>query len=122
MTIQLDNGVLPAFNAGTRLSGGDHYPGVEQISFSQIANGAETTVSSSAVQIIAADPTRIVLEIENRGAWPLRYGAGSVTATTGRTLAAGERVALAGSSCPVNAVYAIRVTSDTTAWAGGTTR
>lgn len=82
---------------------------VEVVSVADLNNGAQTNVSTSAVQLIAADAARVGLIVQNVGTTgSCRVGAASVTATTGTRLDPGDWVAFDGSSTPTNAVYAIR--------------
>lgn len=73
-----------------------------------ITNGAETAVSSVAVQIVASGVGRKGLFIQNNGTGDVRIGATGVTATTGIKLIPGDSIILTGGATPVNAVFAIR--------------
>lgn len=74
-----------------------------------MANGAQTAVSSTAVEVLAANATRKAAIIQNVGDEPVRVGATGVTATTGWvSLAAGAVFVLQQPYCPSVAVFAIR--------------
>ena len=87
---------------------------VEQMGMGTLANGAQTTVSSSAVQVIASNSNRVALMIQNVGAYPCRVGVSGVTATTGLRLDAGMALAIDGSACPTGAIFCIRDGSNDT--------
>lgn len=121
--VTVDNGALTDFTVAARDSGGVYFHRHELVSFASIAAGVQTTVSSSAVQIIAADSTRVGLIVQNVGSVACRVGPSGVTATTGVKVDAGQTLALDGPSTPTNAVYAIRDgASDTTVLTQGITR
>ncbi len=75
-----------------------------------LANGAETTVNSTAggVQLIAANAARKGLVIQNTGSNNIRVGVSGVTNTTGLRLTAGASVVWSGEGTPTNAIFAIR--------------
>lgn len=78
-------------------------------------NGSETSVSSSAVEVLAGNRERKKLVVQNTGADSCRIGSSGVGATSGFRLPAGERVTFDAPFCPVSAIYAIRDgSSDTT--------
>lgn len=70
-------------------------------------NGVETSVGTSATQIVAATAGRRKLIVQNNGAAAVRVGTTGVTATTGLRLAAGGSVVFDAPHCPTNAIYAI---------------
>lgn len=88
---------------------------------SALSNGTETAVSSSAVQVIAANLNRRKLILQNTGLNNVRIGASGVTATTGMRLGPGLGVIFEAASdmsdCPTNAIFAIRETADSTVFA-----
>ena len=93
-------------------------PTTQAVSFSggTLANGAQTAVSSTAVQILAANANRKGLVIQNVGAANMRVGITGVTATTGLKLEPGQT--WEPPAAPTNAIFAIRDGStDTTALA-----
>lgn len=74
-----------------------------------LANGAETAVAGSAVQVIAANVARKKLILQNVGLGNARLGITGVTATTGFQLLANGGVAVFDQPhCPTNAIFAIR--------------
>lgn len=81
-----------------------------------LENGTETAVSSSAVQILAANGDRSSVIIQNVGANNVRVGKTGVTATTGIRLEPGQTLVF-DSPVPVNAIYAIRESADSTVFA-----
>ena len=83
-----------------------------------LANGVQTTVSSVAVQILAANASRKKLIIQNVGIMPMRVGVSGVTATTGMRLSSDGSVLFEMPHCPTQAIFAIRDGAvDTTALA-----
>jgi hypothetical protein len=79
--------------------------------------GTQTTVSSVAVQIIAANANRRVLIVQNVGLNALRFGGAGVTAATGLLLSSGQTMAFTMPDTPTGAVWAIRsIAADTTAF------
>jgi hypothetical protein len=79
--------------------------------------GTQTTVSSVAVQIIAANANRRVLIVQNVGLNALRFGGAGVTAATGLLLSSGQTMAFTMPDTPTGAVWAIRsLAADTTAF------
>lgn len=70
--------------------------------------GAQTTVSSTAVSVLAANPARRSCFIQNVGANNIRVGDSTVTATTGLRVTAGSTLIFEMPDCPSNAIYAIR--------------
>ena len=70
-------------------------------------NGAETSVGTSATQIVTATAGRRKLIVQNNGSTPVRIGASGVAATTGFRLVAGGSVVFDMPHCPTNAIYAI---------------
>lgn len=78
-------------------------------------NGTQTAVSTSAVQILAANTSRKSAIIQNVGAAAVRIGLTGVTATTGWvSIAAGGFFVLQQPYCPTAAIFAIRETADST--------
>ena len=77
-----------------------------------LGNGAETAVSSTAVEVLAAAATRKKAIIQNTGVAAVRIGASGVTSTTGLRLAAGDTVVFQMPDCPTNAIFAIRETAN----------
>lgn len=73
-----------------------------------LQNGAQTAVSSSAVQVLAANASRRKAVIQNVGLNPVRIGTTGVTATSGLRLAAGDVITFRNPDCPTNAIFAIR--------------
>lgn len=73
-----------------------------------LQNGAETAVAAAAIQVIAANPSRKVLVLQNVGPAIVRVGASGVTATTGLRIASGGERIFTMPFCPTNAIYAIR--------------
>ena len=73
-----------------------------------LSNIAAVTVSSTALIVAPANPTRRKLIVCQTSANPVRIGALGVLATTGIRLAQGERVIFEGVDCPTDAIYAIR--------------
>lgn len=78
-----------------------------------INNGAETSVSSSAVEVLAANANRKKAVIQNTGLGNVRVGVNGVTATTGMRLVPNGHVILESTQ----AIYAIRETVDSTVFA-----
>lgn len=106
--VAVDNGTLADFTVATTDSSSVHYPKMLLVSLASLNAGAQTAVSSSAVQVIAAGTTRRLLILQNVGAGACRIGPSGVTATTGVKLSAGAEIIFDGSAVPTNAVYAIR--------------
>lgn len=77
-------------------------------STSSLANGAETAVSSSAVQVLAANASRKFAVIQNTGVANVRIGITGVTATTGLALVPDGSLVLEMPYCATNAIFAIR--------------
>lgn len=71
-------------------------------------NGAETAVSSVAIQILAANASRKGALFQNTGANNIRVGAAGVAATTGVRLVAGAILIFSAPFDPTSAVFAIR--------------
>lgn len=84
-----------------------------------LANGTQTTVGSSAVQVLAANTNRVAATIQNVGATNMRVGITGVSATTGYLVLASGGTFKTSSK---QAIFAIRDgSSDTTAFAAETT-
>ncbi len=81
---------------------------------SSLANGAYVSVTSSATQILAANANRKSATIKNTGLTTACIGVTGVTTSTGFPLAAGETMVLNAPHVPTNAIFAIRLTTDTT--------
>lgn len=75
---------------------------------SQLFNRSAVTVSSVAILVLPANPTRKWACISQTSANPVRIGAAGVLATTGIRLAQGGTLVLEGANCPTDAIYAIR--------------
>lgn len=75
-----------------------------------LANGAETSVTTTATQVVAANAARKKLIVQNNGSGPVRVGTTGVTATTGLRLAAAGVLVFDMPNCPTNAIYAISET------------
>lgn len=71
-------------------------------------NGAETAVTGSAVQVLAANANREKLIVQNTGVANVRVGTTGVTTTTGFRLTVGATVIFDEPNCPTNAIFAIR--------------
>jgi len=69
-------------------------------------SGADVTVSTTAVSLIAVNPARVSLILSNVSANGCRVGAASVTATTGLKLAGNTQLVL--NPAPTTQVFAIR--------------
>lgn len=76
-----------------------------------LTNGAETAVSSSAVQILASLAGRKMVIVQNTGNANIRVGVSGVTAATGIRLAPSGTVTFSGADVPTQAIFAIRETS-----------
>lgn len=76
--------------------------------FGTIANGAETTVSSTAVQILASNASRKKYVIQNTGTANIRVGITGVTATTGARVVPNGSLLFEMPNCPTQAIFAIR--------------
>lgn len=86
------------------------------------ANGAQTAVAGSAVQILAANANRKKAIIQNLGVANMIVGITGVTATTGTRVAPGATLILEMPYCETNAIFAIREGAiSTTAFAQETT-
>lgn len=72
-----------------------------------LTNGAETSVTTSATQLVAATAGRKKLIVQNNGATAVRIGTTGVTATTGLRLTAGGSVVFDMPNCPTNVIFAI---------------
>lgn len=71
-------------------------------------NGAETTVGTTAVQILAANTSRKILVVQNVGGKRVRVGTTGVTNITGIHLFKdGGALILDSPHCPTNAIFAI---------------
>lgn len=73
-----------------------------------LANGTETAVAGTAVQVIAANSGRDKLIIQNTGLANVRVGTTGVTITTGMRLTPGSMIIFDSPNCPTNAIFAIR--------------
>lgn len=83
-----------------------------------ITNGAETAVSSTAVQILASNVNRKKYIIQNTGTANIRVGTTGVTATTGARVVPNGTLLFEMPNCPTQAIFAIREnTTDSIAFA-----
>lgn len=73
-----------------------------------LANGAETAVAGSAVQIVASNSSRKILIVQNTGVANVRVGVTGVTATTGFRLTPGSMFIFEMPFCPQAAIFSIR--------------
>lgn len=73
-----------------------------------LANGAETAVAGSAVQIAASNASRKILIVQNTGVANVRVGITGVTITTGLRLTPGDLFIFEMPFCPQAAIFAIR--------------
>lgn len=73
-----------------------------------LANGAETAVAGSAVQVLASNSSRKTAIIQNTGLANVRIGISGVTATTGMRIAPGDMILFDMPFCPTGAIFAIR--------------
>jgi hypothetical protein len=76
-----------------------------------LRNIADVTVSTAAVIIVPANPSRTRVIISQSSANPVRVGVLGVLATSGVRLAQGSILILetnGGTPCPTEAIYAIR--------------
>lgn len=73
-----------------------------------LANGAETAVAGSAIQVVAANASRKILLIQNTGVANVRIGITGVTATTGARLEPGKGFIFEMPYCTQQAIFAIR--------------
>lgn len=73
-----------------------------------ITNGAETAVSSTAVQILASNASRKKYLIQNTGTANIRVGTTGVTATTGARIVPNGSLLFEMPNCPTQAIFAIR--------------
>lgn len=73
-----------------------------------LANGAQTTVSSAAVSVLAANANRKTAIIQNVGNQTVRVGVAGVTATTGIQLTAGATLILGPPYIVTSQIFAIR--------------
>lgn len=85
--------------------------------FGTLFNGVETAVSSTAVSVVAANPVRKKLIIQNTGANTVRIGVSGVTATTGFRITPGGSFVFDMPHCPTSQIFAIRETADSTVFA-----
>lgn len=72
-----------------------------------LAAGAETAVSSTAVQVLAAGTYKGIV-LQNTGSANVRVGVSGVTTTTGLRLIPGASVTYSDTAIPSNAIFAIR--------------
>ena len=72
-----------------------------------LANGAETTVAGTAVEVLAAGARKGII-IQNVGAANVRIGTTGVTASTGTRLIPGGVFTVTGPETPTNSIQAIR--------------
>jgi hypothetical protein len=82
-----------------------------------LANGAQTAVGAAAVEILAANANRKAAIVQNVGNQPMRVGIAGVTAVTGIQLVAGATLIFDAPYIVIGAIFAIRETADTTAFA-----
>lgn len=75
---------------------------------SSLSNGTQTTVSSSAVQILASNANRKWAVIQNVGVSNIRVGITGVTATTGILVVPNGNITFQMPNIPTNAIFAIR--------------
>lgn len=73
-----------------------------------ITNGAETAVSSTAVQILASNASRKKYLIQNTGTANIRVGTTGVTATTGARIVPNGSLLFEMPNCPTQTIFAIR--------------
>jgi hypothetical protein len=75
-----------------------------------LANPAAVTVSTTPIQVAAANPKRKWLIVQQTSANPVRVGGASVTATTGISLAQRGFVTFGDGKmeCPTEAIFAVR--------------
>lgn len=73
-----------------------------------LANGAETSVAGSAVQVAAANASRKILFVQNTGVANVRVGVTGVTATTGLRVTPGSMLIFEMPYCPQAAIFSIR--------------
>lgn len=73
-----------------------------------LANGAETAVAGSAVQVAASNASRKILIVQNTGVANVRVGITGVTATTGLRLTPGSMFIFEMPYCPQAAIFSIR--------------
>lgn len=73
-----------------------------------LANGAQTSVSSSAVSVLASNANRKTAIIQNVGNQTVRVGVSGVTATTGIQLVAGATLILESPYIVTGQIFAIR--------------
>lgn len=128
-----DTGVMPLAvrkDAATALadSDGDYAPlevdasgrlhvAAPPVTTGTLANGAQTAVSSSAVEVLAANSNRKRAIVQNVGANAVRIGIAAVTATTGIQLAPGATLQLEVPYIHTGAIFAIRESADSTVFA-----
>ena len=72
------------------------------------ANGVEVSVSSSAVQVLAANANRKTAIVQNTGKANVRIGITGVTSTTGVRLVPGGALVLKKPNVETNAIFAVR--------------
>lgn len=72
--------------------------------------GFETAITGVAVMLLAANPARKKLIIQNTGLANVRIGTAAVTATTGIRLIPNGSMLLESPDTPINAIWAIRET------------
>lgn len=85
--------------------------------FGNLNNGTETAVSSTAVSVLAYNNVRKKLIVQNTGSNTVRIGVAGVTATTGFRLTPGGSLVLEKPHCPINQIFAIRESADSTVFA-----
>lgn len=75
---------------------------------SSLSNGTQTTVSSSAVQVLASNANRKWAVIQNVGVSNIRIGITGVTATTGVLVVPNGNITFQMPNIPTDAIFAIR--------------
>jgi hypothetical protein len=73
-----------------------------------ITNGAETAISTVAVQVLAANANRKKYFVQNTGVANIRVGTTGVTATTGARVVPNGSLLFEMPNCPTQAIFAIR--------------
>lgn len=75
-------------------------------------NGVQTIVAAVAVSVLAANPNRKKVIIQNVGNSSVRVGSAGVTASTGVRLLKDGHLLLEMPNCPINEIFAIRETAN----------
>lgn len=94
--------------AGTSFGNARPFPVLEGVTTAALANGAETAVGASAVQVLPTNGSRKWCLVQNTGTATVRIGVSGVAATTGIQLTSGSLLVFEAPWVHQGAIFAIR--------------